>query len=759
MEISIIRFRPPFVGRITVGFVVLISLLSITYAEESGYLLSADSHLSVWWAEGAYKVMKQDPVPRTKSAAVRLDCARNEYEPFILVLRPKEQLEGVQIEAGPLVGPRGRVILPDNISIYHVGYVNIVVPTDSAGSAGAWPDPLPPYDGAFSAEQAENHPLWITVFVPAEAEPGEYQGSFRVSFGSWKAEIPVVLRVWSFALPEETHIRSSFGIHTGDIRRYHNLETKEELEQVVDLYYKNFKNHRLAPTSPLFLYPMRVKVKGMPWSGGEFVTESVYAGRRALKVEDDSISASLEAAYREKIRVDPKIPYELSWQARTGSEGQDYTVLIQCYDDEGRFLPRWNRLQIFKGRLGWKQETMQVSGFASAVKTVDLHFFPVFRDEAGALTGTAWFDDISFGPSGGAANLLSWGDMEINTAALTVGVDFSDFDRGAKHYLDDFRFNAFNLPLQGLGSGSFHSRAEGIFAGFRQGTPEYDHLLSQYLHLVERHLSDNRWLGKEYIYWFDEPDPKDYPFVREGMLNIRRAAPRLTRFITEHKPGPDIVDVSEISCTIFHRVEPAAVARLSRQGREFWSYLCTGPKAPWVTLFIDHPAVNLRIWLWMSYKFNLKGILVWRANYWNSPTVFPPEQVQNPWEDPMSYTVGYGTPYGQVLYWGNGDGRFLYPPNRRPNEDRNKYIVGPVNSVRWEILREGIEDYEYFCLLEKAVENAASGKSRLAAEGRKLLDFPPELFRSGQDYTKDPKVLLKYRSRIADVLEKLLQSK
>ncbi|MEW5900697.1 MAG: DUF4091 domain-containing protein, partial [Acidobacteriota bacterium] len=190
--------------------------------------------------------------------------------------------------------------------------------------------------------------------------------------------------------------------------------------------------------------------------------------------------------------------------------------------------------------------------------------------------------------------------------------------------------------------------------------------------------------------------------------------------------------------------------------REFWSYLCTAPKGPWVTLFIDHPAVNLRLWLWMSYKYNLKGILVWRANYWSSPTVFPGRLTQNPWADPMSYTVGYGTPYGQVNYWGNGDGRFLYPPNKDPNRDKAKYLCGPINSLRWEILREGVEDYEYFWLLEKAVREAPPQKKKLAEKGRALLQIPAKIFRSGQDYSKDASVLLAYRSRLADLLERLL---
>ncbi len=741
-----------------IGFFIFY-LFSMAYSRETttekGYLLVSDSGAEVWWMEGAYKVMKDDPAPKIKSAGVRLECARNEYEPFILVLRPRERMTAVTVEASSLFGPTGREIPAHEISICHVEYVRVVVPTDEAGARGDWPDPLPTYEGPFEATAGKNHSLWITIHVPKDAVPGEYNGSLRLSSGEWKKDIPISLKVWKFALPEETHLRSAFGINTVDIRRYHNLETKEELETVTDLYYQTLRAHRLAPISALSLYPIKTRIKGLTWTGGEFVADPVHGGRRSLKVEDNSVSASAEAAYFEQLPVEPNAPARLSWFARTENEGQPYTVLIQGYDESGRHLHGSNKLKVFKGKTEWTNERLEIKEFLPQIKTISLHFFPTLRDKEGTLTGTAYFDDIVLTAAGREENLLQSGDMEMDLESLSVEVDFSDFDRGARRYLDELGFNAFDLYLEGLGSGSFHSRREGMFGGFRQGTPEYDRLLSQYLRQVEDHLAANGWLGKEYIYWFDEPDPKDYPFVREGMMNIRRAAPRLTRFITEHKPGPDIMDVSEISCTIFHRVDPAIVAELSRRGREFWSYLCTAPKAPWVTLFIDHPAINLRIWLWMSYKFGLKGILVWRANYWTSDTVFPETDLQNPWEDPMSYTVGYSTPYGQVIYWGNGDGRFLYPPNRNASRDKKKYLIGPTSSVRLEILREGVEDYEYFLLLEKAVSEALPRKRGEAAKGRKLLQIPESLFRSGREYIKDPRILLEYRKKVAAAIDKL----
>lgn len=727
-----------------------------------GYLVQGGPPCAVWWAEGAYKVMRDDPVPAAAQGVVRIAAARNEYEPFLVVLRPGKRLDAVRVTAGRLVNGRGGSIGAEDVSVRHVEYVNVTTPTDAVGKAGWWPDPLPPYEGPFSLPAGENHPLWITVRVPKDAAPGLYTGEIGLTAEGWSGHVPVELTVRNFTLPDKSSVRSSFGLPTGDIKAYHNLETREELEKVVDLYYQDMREHRLAPTSPFELYPLKAATSGVFWKGGEFVADGVHSGRRALKVTDDTVAENISAEYDSLIPVAGRAPLGLAFWARTAEAGQKYTVLCEFLNPEGNWIAGANLLRIFEGSTDWKQETIEIPRLPGEATGLRLSLFPAFRDNTGTTKGTAWFDDVTLRtsaktPETASGELLPGGDFEMPLEGMKIAVDFSEFDRGGRRILDELGFNAYDLPLEGLGTGSFYSREEGIFCGFRQGTPEYDTLISQYLKQVENHLAAKGWLGREYIYWFDEPDPKDYPFVREGMLNIRRHAPRLTRFITEHRPGPEIMDVSEIGCTIFDRVDPKAVAELAPKGREFWSYLCTGPKAPWVTLFIDHPAVNLRMWLWMSYAWGLKGILVWRADYWNSPTLFPPGVLQNPWQDPMSYTVGYGVPFGQVSHWGNGDGRFLYPPNRDPGKDRTKYLCGPVDSVRWEILREGIEDYEYFVLLRKAVE-AAKGKSRLrtaAAEAAKLLDVPPALFTSGKDYTKDPLDLLRYRTKVAAAIEQL----
>ena len=76
------------------------------------------------------------------------------------------------------------------------------------------------------------------------------------------------------------------------------------------------------------------------------------------------------------------------------------------------------------------------------------------------------------------------------------------------------------------------------------------------------------------------------------------------------------------------------------------------PRAPYATLFIDHPGTDLRVWLWQTWKARVSGILVWETVYWTSKSAYPDSR-QNPYEDAASWA-------DSIRYnWGNGDGRFL----------------------------------------------------------------------------------------------------
>jgi hypothetical protein len=739
------------------SFMVAVVLLWVqpTRAADFGSRLGTDKTCAVWWAEAAYKIMQNDPVPAGKPLPLQMSAAANEFESVQIVVLPYQAMQGFTIRTEDLRSGTGAIISKKHIRVRKVEYVEVIRPTDDYARPGWYPDPLPLLSGTVDLQAGRNHPFFITVKVPSDAVPGEYTATIQLIADGWSRELPVSLHVWSFALPEKPSMRSSFGINTGMIRDYHNLESDAELREVTDKYYSMMGEYKIAPTAPFSLYPMEIRIEGLDWTGGIFTGDTVYSGEKSLKVVDYDVETNAEAHSIALLGVQDASDLLLTWYARTAQSGQRYCVLVKCYDGNRQAMLFENRLEVFTGHDEWEADTLIIRPFREAIKFVTIHLFPVFRSNSGSYTGTAWFDDIRLLDVEKGVNLLPQGDFEVEPEDLDLHVDFTAFDKAGEKYLDELGFNAYDLALQGLPSGSFYAQKRGIFGGFPQGTSEYDYLMKKYLTMVQDHLEERGWLGREYVYWFDEPNTENYPFVREGMEIIHRSAPKITRFITEHQPGPDIMDITDISCTVIGRLDAGIIKELVAQGNEFWSYVCCCPKAPYLSLFIDHDDINMRMWLWLSYKFQLSGILIWSANYWNSLTASPPDYRQNPWEDPMSYTVGYGLPFGKQSGWGNGDGRLFYPPNRDPGDRSTKYLEGPVPCLRLEKIRDGIEDYEYLLLLEKAAGAEGGKNNRLVKEARELLSLPDELVTGPTAYNKDPQALIRYRNKIGELLNTL----
>jgi len=335
-------------------------------------------------------------------------------------------------------------------------------------------------------------------------------------------------------------------------------------------------------------------------------------------------------------------------------------------------------------------------------------------------------------------------------------LDFTRFDRAATKWLEDHRFSTFQLPLQGMGGGTFQERSLGELGGFKEGTPGHARLFKDYLGQVEQHLRERGWLDQAFTYWFDEPDPKDYEFVVEGMKRLKAAAPGVKRMLTE-QPEPALLGHVDIWCGLTPEWTPDQVKARRDAGEAVWWYICTGPKAPYVTEFIDHPGTELRLWPWQSWQYGISGILIWATTYWTSPLAYPEPKLQDPWKDPMSWVSGYGNPVGYRSPWGNGDGRFLYPPRRDPTDSATPNLDEPINSTRWENLRDGMEDYEYLWLLRQAVEHAPTRRTdpALVQQAQALLLVPPEVSKDLTHFTTDPRPLLEHRGRVARMIERL----
>jgi len=726
------------------------------YEARYGYLLSDLGDCPLWWCEGTYKISRERPLPKEKRPAVSLSAARNEYEPVQLVLRPKQALSKVIVTVSDLAGPAGSKIPARNVTVDHVGYVHVQQATDSTGCVGDWPDPLPHYDGPFAAEAGRDHPLWLTVYEPPTAKAGDYRGAVTIQAGATPYRVPLELHVWDFTLPQESHVRSAFGFSPGEVYRYQNLKTPEERAQAVDLYFRNFAAHRINPYDPMCLGPIKVDFGAGTWTGGTRDETVKHSGARSLKIVDSDPKRVIEAGNSKLMPVQPGQKYRLSWWVKTAEPNQQYLVTLGTHDEAKQWISGHN-IDIAKtGNGEWQHEEVDVTDrINDRARSVTLTLRPALWTEDGRFTGTAWFDDASLvGPDG--QSMVSDPGFEQVPNAADVKVDFTAFDEQATKYLDGLKFGTSSLGLAGMGGGTFFSRTKGKIGEYEQGSPEYEALYDSYLRQLQDHLEQKGWLDKAYIYWFDEPEPRDYPFVKEGMELIKRHGPKLGRMLTE-QPEPDLFGAVDIWCPVTPNYKPEVCQARQKLGEHAWWYVCTGPKAPYCALFIDHNAIELRMWLWQTWKYKVEACLVWASNYWTSSCAYPGPELQNPWQDPMSWVSGSDTPAGVKQGWGNGDGRFYYPPNQDVNHDKKTYLEGPVNSIRWEMLREGMEDAEYFYALKELVDQApARGKPQAkVAAAAKLLEVPEAITTDLTHFTKDPQPLYAHREKLARAIEEL----
>lgn len=342
--------------------------------------------------------------------------------------------------------------------------------------------------------------------------------------------------------------------------------------------------------------------------------------------------------------------------------------------------------------------------------------------------------------------------------SLEVSIDWTRYDQAMAEAFDRHHFNTFAVPMEGMGGGTYYSRTPPSLLGFPEDSPVYRRLFTEYCRQVEAHLREKGWLDDGFVYWFDEPEPKDYAFVMNGFLRLKEAAPGIHRMLTE-EIHDELTGGPNIWCPLTPSWSEKDAKARQALGERIWWYICTGPKAPYATLFIDHPGTELRVWLWQTWQRGVQGLLVWETLLWNSPTAYPDaERPQNPYEDPMGWEYGYGNEPGRRP-WGNGDGRFLYPPESvADGRPAGPVFEPPVDTVRIEMLRDGIEDYEYLALLRRALEEkgdrmAREERDRLSA----LLAVPPEITESLTQFTTDPAPIEARRRQIAEALESLHQ--
>jgi hypothetical protein len=231
-------------------------------------------------------------------------------------------------------------------------------------------------------------------------------------------------------------------------------------------------------------------------------------------------------------------------------------------------------------------------------------------------------------------------------------------------------------------------------------SPVFNKIIKSYLTGVEAYFSKNGW--KERLVFnspIDEPNSKeDYEKTRQWATLVHEAVPEV-HFLATESPVSDNPEwgtlIGYVNDFCVHgnslnepEVKKALLEEQAKGGEATW-YISCDQAYPQPNYFIDAPAMDPVMVPWITARYHMNGILYWATNFWN--------QTPDPWLDPVTYISGFACSNGYVL---NGEGSLIYPGDHTKRYTGQPNVYGPVSSIRFELLRDGIEDYEYLWMLK-----------------------------------------------------------
>ncbi|MFA7172273.1 MAG: glycoside hydrolase domain-containing protein [Kiritimatiellia bacterium] len=190
----------------------------------------------------------------------------------------------------------------------------------------------------------------------------------------------------------------------------------------------------------------------------------------------------------------------------------------------------------------------------------------------------------------------------------------------------------------------------------KPGSPEYEAYWGPFLKDFQRHLKKKGWVDDTYIA-MDEQSPENTKAIADC---AKKFAPRLKIAMVGHLSLKHLKDIDIPNyCQFISHIDDSFIAEAKerrKQGKVTTFYICCVPHHP--NTFAASPTGE-QVWLgYYAAAKGLDGLLRWAFVNWP--------------RDPL-FDSSFGV-------WRAGDTFLLYP--------------GPRSSMRWEMLRDGIEEAE-----------------------------------------------------------------
>ena len=195
----------------------------------------------------------------------------------------------------------------------------------------------------------------------------------------------------------------------------------------------------------------------------------------------------------------------------------------------------------------------------------------------------------------------------------------------------------------------------------------YHNFLRQFLPQFHDFLVKEGVLDKSFFHLSDEPGGGQH------LINYKKAR----EFLRENAPWMKVMDalsdinygrqgLTDIPIPIISAAQPYIDEKIPH-----WVYFCCGPRGAYLQRLLDTPLPKIRMSGWLFYRLGADGFLHWGYNYWH---LMEQEKLGDPFTDACS-GAWPGIPPGDPFeVYPGADGK-------------------PIDSIRWEVWAESLQDY------------------------------------------------------------------
>ena len=216
------------------------------------------------WVESPLVRVFPNSVPTAASTKeARLHAARGERESFQICIRADENpVQHVVVEAEPLDKEIGAP------QVRRVGFLHVTqeMPLEKGVRdrrkkrtepapvrESLWPDPLLDFE-PFNLAPGETAAVWVAVDVARKARPRTHKGSITVRYGEKrKVRVPLTVEVFAFEIPETPSLRTAFTLDRKSISSVYGIDgvKLERWKLIYDVVAANRMACRLWDGGPL----------------------------------------------------------------------------------------------------------------------------------------------------------------------------------------------------------------------------------------------------------------------------------------------------------------------------------------------------------------------------------------------------------------------------------------------------------------------------------------------------------------------------